>query len=60
MFGAYGLATKEQWPPPDFLIVGTRRGGTTSLFTYLQRHPNVMPMWSGAENAKKTFFFDEN
>ena len=25
---------------PDFLIVGTQKGGTTSLFTWLTRHPN--------------------
>ena len=25
---------------------------------YLKRHPNVLPMWPGVENAKKTYFFD--
>jgi hypothetical protein len=28
---------------PDFLIIGTQRGGTTSLYRYLEQHPNVMP-----------------
>jgi hypothetical protein len=28
------------------------------LFKYLNRHPNVLPMWPGVENAKKTYFFD--
>jgi hypothetical protein len=26
---------------PDFLIIGTQRGGTTSLFRYLQLHPRI-------------------
>jgi hypothetical protein len=26
---------------PDFIIVGTQRGGTTSLYNYLGEHPNV-------------------
>jgi len=28
---------------PDFLIVGAQRGGTTSLYRYLARHPAVVP-----------------
>jgi len=27
---------------PDFLIIGTQRGGTSSLFIYLARHPCVL------------------
>lgn len=28
---------------PDFIIAGTQKGGTTSLFDYLIQHPNVLP-----------------
>jgi Sulfotransferase domain len=28
------------------------------MFKYLNRHPNVLPMWPSVENAKKTYFFD--
>jgi hypothetical protein len=28
---------------PDFLIIGTQRGGTTSLYNYLAAHPRVAP-----------------
>lgn len=28
---------------PDFLIIGTQRGGTTSLYRYLEAHPGVEP-----------------
>jgi hypothetical protein len=43
---------------PDYLLIGTKRGGSTSLFKYLNQHPNVLPMWPGVENAKKTYYFD--
>src|SRR5579884_3335213 len=38
---------------PDFLIIGTQRGGTTSLFHYLEEHPCIQP----AVN-KDLHFFD--
>ncbi|MBV8960792.1 MAG: sulfotransferase domain-containing protein [Actinobacteria bacterium] len=28
---------------PDALIIGTQRGGTTSLYEYLSQHPDVVP-----------------
>jgi len=28
---------------PELLIIGTQRGGTTSLYEYLSRHPDVVP-----------------
>jgi hypothetical protein len=28
---------------PDFLIIGTQRGGTSSLYRYLGAHPDVVP-----------------
>jgi len=28
---------------PSLLIIGTQRGGTTSLYEYLSRHPDVVP-----------------
>jgi lipopolysaccharide transport system ATP-binding protein len=39
---------------PDFLIIGTQKGGTTSLFYWLSRHPNV-----GQPSAKEIEFFDQ-
>ncbi len=41
---------------PDYAIIGTQRGGTTSLFRYLERHPlHVSP-----SVRKETHFFDRN
>ncbi len=37
---------------PDFIIIGTQKGGTTSLFRYINEHPSVMPSL-----LKGTFFF---
>src|SRR5207248_7427804 len=38
---------------PDFLIIGTQRGGTTSLYRYLKAHPCI-----GATSNKDLHFFD--
>lgn len=58
VFHAYGRATYWQRPLPDYLLIGTKRGGSQSMFKYLNRHPNVLPLWPGVENVKKTYFFD--
>src|SRR5229473_3108964 len=38
---------------PDFVIIGTQRGGTTSLYNYLAEHPSI-----GAASIKEVHFFD--
>lgn len=40
---------------PDFIIIGTQRGGTTSLYNYLAHHPNI-----AAASIKEVHFFDKN
>jgi hypothetical protein len=52
----WGVATSSRRPFPDFLIIGTKRGGTTSLFNYLRAHPQMLPMFP-ARNAKSPHFF---
>ncbi|HEX5467593.1 MAG TPA: sulfotransferase domain-containing protein [Gaiellaceae bacterium] len=55
-------ATRSRRMLPTFLIIGAQRAGTTSLFDYLLRHPDVsgprgrdaMVSWS-----KEIHFFDE-
>jgi hypothetical protein len=39
---------------PDFLIIGTARSGTTSLYEYLSQHPSVIP---GV--GKEVYYFDK-
>jgi hypothetical protein len=47
------LASAGSRELPGFLIIGTQRGGTTSLFDYLTRHPDV-----GETLKKEIHFFD--
>jgi hypothetical protein len=35
--------TADLRPPPDAIIIGTKRGGTTSMAAYLYEHPRVLP-----------------
>ena len=41
-------------PLPDFLIIGTQKGGTTSLHTYLSGHPDLSP----STGKKELHYFD--
>lgn len=40
---------------PDFLIIGSQRCGTTSLYRYLCRHPSILPAL-----RKEVHYFDLN
>jgi hypothetical protein len=55
----YGERTSGLRPLPDFLIIGTKRGGTTSLWNYLLEHP-LVPRLFPAWNTKSAHYFDEN
>jgi hypothetical protein len=55
----YGMATARWRPTPDFIIIGTKRGGTTSMWNWLVEHPGVLPMFPAPRGLKSTdFFFD--
>jgi len=47
--------TARQRALPDFLILGTQKGGTTSLYHYLSQHPDVLPAY-----RKEVHFFDSH
>lgn len=53
----YALRTGSDRPAPDFLIVGTKRGGTTSLFQYLLMHPGVLGLFPQSRGKKSTDYF---
>ena len=42
---------------PDFLVIGTKRGGTTSLFNYLMMHPGVLGLFPRPRLQKSTDYF---
>lgn len=56
----YGVATSRWRPVPDFLIIGTKRGGTTSLWNYLLSHPSVLPMFPAVQHLKSSHYFYAN
>lgn len=45
--------TSSQRSLPDFLIIGTQKGGTTSLYSYLVQHPKIAPVLT-----KEIHYFD--
>ena len=55
----YGERTSAQRPLPDFLVIGTKRGGTTSLWRYLIQHP-LVPRLFPAWNTKTSHYFEDN
>jgi hypothetical protein len=56
----FGVATAPLRTFPDFMIIGAKRGGTTSLYRYLLHHPDVAPLFPRAQNIKGVRFFDTN
>jgi hypothetical protein len=55
---AWGELTAGLRRPADFMIIGAKRGGTTSVSRYLLQHPQVMPLFPARQNIKGTHFFD--
>lgn len=53
----YARQTSGRRDMPNFLIIGTKRGGTTSLWNYLLAHPLMMPMFP-FKNQKSAHYFD--
>ncbi|MGI9157983.1 MAG: sulfotransferase domain-containing protein [Marmoricola sp.] len=45
---------------PNFLIIGAKRCGTTSLQSYLVAHPSVAAPFPAAANIKGVHYFDRN
>lgn len=49
----YRIATSKWRTLPDFIIIGTQKGGTTSLFYYLMQHPELT-----MSHKKEIYFFN--
>lgn len=54
---AYGVGTSSLRVLPDFLVIGTKRGGTTSLWNALLQHPMVLPLFPAAQDIKSPHYF---
>ncbi len=59
-FRTAGALTADLRSEPDYLIIGTKRGGTTSLARWLLLHPQVRPLFPARETRKGTYYFDVN
>ena len=61
---AGAMSTADLRLDPDLIIIGVKRGGTTSLFRDLERHPGMCPLVPSArrlplrENMKGVHYFD--
>lgn len=60
------MSTADLRVLPDVVIIGVKRGGTTSLFRDLETHPSMCPLVPSArrmpmrENMKGVHYFDTN
>jgi hypothetical protein len=54
----YGIRTADQRALPDFLVIGVKRGGTTSVWNWLVRHPHIAPLFPAAQQIKSPHYFD--
>lgn len=60
------MSTAPLRPDPDFLLIGAKRGGSTSLYYTLLEHPRVMPLFPNARllpkdnHTKGIHYFDSH
>jgi hypothetical protein len=52
------MATAGRRRPPDFLVIGAKRGGSTSIYRNLVATPGVAPLFPRRSQIKGTYFFD--
>lgn len=61
-----GVISSPLRPDPDFLLIGAKRGGTTSAYFHILSHPDVLPLFPSARllpkgrDTKGTSFFTTN
>lgn len=66
VFRIAGSATARYRPDPDFMVIGTKRGGTTSLYYDILKLPAVITLFPSAKwlpkanETKGIHFFDTN
>ena len=56
----WGTLTADLRAEPDYIVIGTKRGGTTSLAAYLYGHPSVTPLFPERLAPKGVRYFDEH
>jgi len=64
MTDGWGLATYRFRPLPEFMVIGAKRSGTTSLYFQLLQHPGILPLYPSAKllpkarDTKGVHYFD--
>jgi hypothetical protein len=56
----FGLATAPLRGRPAFLIIGAKRCGSTSMYRWLLRHPQVAPLFPALQHIKGVHWFDRH
>jgi hypothetical protein len=56
----YGATTAAGRRLPDYLIIGAKKGGTSSLANWLLQHPDVLRMFPPIQRLKSAHYFDIN
>ncbi|HEY5357642.1 MAG TPA: sulfotransferase domain-containing protein [Streptosporangiaceae bacterium] len=54
----YGELTSGLRRGPDFVIIGAKRGGSTSLYRYVLEHPSIQPLFPGRQHIKGVHYYD--
>jgi hypothetical protein len=66
IISGYGRATAPWRPQPEFLIIGAKRGGSTSFYYDLLRHSQIAPLFPRPDHLPKAaatkgvHYFDQN
>jgi hypothetical protein len=54
----YGEATAGLRRGPDFVIIGAKRGGSTSMYKYVLEHPLIQPLFPRRQHIKGPHYYD--
>ncbi len=54
----YAKATAGLRRGPDFVIIGAKRGGSTSLYNYVLEHPSIRPLFPSRQHIKGVHYYD--
>ena len=53
---ALAVATAENRPTPEIVLIGAKRGGTTTVWRQLASHPGVLPTVPARQKIKGTYY----
>ena len=54
----YGELTTGLRRGPDFVIIGAKRGGSTSLYNSVLEHPGIAPLFPSRQHIKGAHYYD--